>query len=134
MFIVHFLGSKFRGPLSEAILKLQETGVLQRLKDRWWKQKGGGQCIAKPAPALIELGLQNLGGVFVVLLVGSLFAISIGICEFMFKSRLSNVDKVMTVDGATEQHLIIYVLFVIVNISKKSLGRFKVCFFLLGNH
>ena len=50
------LGSKLRGPLSEAILKLQETGVLQQLKDRWWKQKGGGQCNAKPAPALIELG------------------------------------------------------------------------------
>ena len=50
------LGSKLRSPLSEAILKLQETGVLQQLKDRWWKQKGGGQCIAKPAPALIELG------------------------------------------------------------------------------
>lgn len=87
-------GSKLRGPLSEAILKLQETGVLPVLKDRWWKQKGGGQCIAKPSPAMTELGLKNLGGVFLVLVVGSLFAFMLGIGEFILKTKWASTDKV----------------------------------------
>lgn len=37
--------SPYLRPLSQAILKLQESGVLHQLKDRWWKQKrGGGAC------------------------------------------------------------------------------------------
>ncbi|KAI2801581.1 hypothetical protein BLOT_009395 [Blomia tropicalis] len=86
-------GSKFRGPLSEAILKLQETGVLQQLKDRWWKQKGGGQCVAQPSPPMAELGMRNLGGVFVVLVVGSLCALMFGFFEFFLKTHLSTLDK-----------------------------------------
>ena len=86
-------GSKLRGPLSEAILMLQETGVLQTLKDRWWKQKGGGQCTAPSSAALTELGLRNLGGVFVVLVVGSLFAFLMSVCEFLLKTRMSS-DRV----------------------------------------
>ena len=31
--------SPYRTPLSQAILQLQESGVLHTLKDRWWKQK-----------------------------------------------------------------------------------------------
>ena len=86
-------GSKFRGPLSEAVLKLQETGILQQLKDKWWKQKGGGQCVAKPSPALTELDLKNLGGVFLVLGAGVVFALIIGIGEFLVRLRLT-VDRV----------------------------------------
>lgn len=91
---VSSLGSKIRAPLSEAILKLQETGVLQQLKDRWWKHKGGGQCTSKPSTPLTELGLRNLGGVFVVLLVGSIFALLLGLCEFLVKTRMSSLDSV----------------------------------------
>lgn len=76
--------SKLRNQLSETILKLQETGVLQSLKDRWWKQKGGGQCIAKPTHPLVKLNMLNLGGVFVVLAIGTIFAISIAIGEYLF--------------------------------------------------
>ena len=31
--------SPYRTPLSQAILQLQESGVLHTLKDRWWKQR-----------------------------------------------------------------------------------------------
>ena len=76
--------SKLRNQLSETILKLQETGVLQSLKDRWWKQKGGGQCSTKPAQPLVKLNIFNLGGVFVVLATGTIFAVIISVGEYLF--------------------------------------------------
>lgn len=40
-----FSDSPSRKRINEAILKLQEMGVLLRLKDKWWKEmNGGGQC------------------------------------------------------------------------------------------
>ena len=39
------LGSPYRAPLSQAILKLHEANRLLILKNRWWKEKrGGGAC------------------------------------------------------------------------------------------
>lgn len=87
-------GSKLRAQLSEVILKLQETGVLQKLKDRWWKQKGGGQCIVTPS-TLTELGLKNLGGVFVVLVVGSIFSLILCLIELLIYTRLSTRKSVI---------------------------------------
>lgn len=87
-------GAKIRASLSEVILKLQETGVLQQLKDRWWKQKGGGQCVAAPSTPLTELGLKNLGGVFVVLVVGSFLSLMLCTIEFLIRTRLSTLDSV----------------------------------------
>lgn len=37
--------SPYRTSINEAILRLQENGILRKLKDKWWKQeRGGGQC------------------------------------------------------------------------------------------
>lgn len=84
-------GSKYRTPLSEGILKLQETGVLRTLKERWWKQKyGGGSCSSKPATPSLELGMKNVGGVFVILIVGSVFSTILAFYELItntFKER-----------------------------------------------
>ncbi|CAG2182762.1 unnamed protein product, partial [Oppiella nova] len=73
---IHLITSSlYRTPLSEAIVKLQETGVLRELKIRWWSQKsGGGACLSKPSASLQEMGLKNVGGVFIILIVGSIFA------------------------------------------------------------
>uniref|UniRef100_A0A0P4WIW3 Ionotropic glutamate receptor C-terminal domain-containing protein n=1 Tax=Scylla olivacea TaxID=85551 RepID=A0A0P4WIW3_SCYOL len=39
-------GSPYTNAISEAILNLQEEGILQALKKRWWQQKkGGGKCV-----------------------------------------------------------------------------------------
>lgn len=39
------LDYKYYDELSEAIIKLQESGKLAELKNRWWKEKyGGGSC------------------------------------------------------------------------------------------
>ena len=40
------LGSPLRGPISNAIIKLNEQGYIQNLKKKWWEnERGGGTCM-----------------------------------------------------------------------------------------
>ncbi|GFT22044.1 glutamate receptor, ionotropic kainate 2 [Trichonephila clavipes] len=85
--------------LSSGILKLQEQGVLHKLKSRWWKQKGGGKCTDKQSGRVRELTLGNVGGVFVVLIFGLGVSVLIAILEFRWKSTQwenSNKDSFWT--------------------------------------
>ncbi|KAK4337133.1 hypothetical protein RND71_043892 [Anisodus tanguticus] len=90
--------SPYLRPLSQAILKLQESGVLHQLKDRWWKQKrGGGACAddaKKASSSVTELSLGNVGGVFVVLLGGIAAALIMALFEFMWRARKVAPDRV----------------------------------------
>ena len=85
--------SPYRALLSDAILYLQEKGMLYTLKNKWWSEKyGGGSCgpkegAQKAQGAASELGLANVGGVFVVLAAGSAVAIVICILEFVWKMK-----------------------------------------------
>ncbi|XP_012273725.1 glutamate receptor ionotropic, kainate 2 isoform X1 [Orussus abietinus] len=89
--------SPFRTAISGAILKLQEEGKLHILKTRWWKERrGGGSCrddTSKSSSAANELGLANVGGVFVVLMGGMGVACVIAVCEFVWKSRKVAVEE-----------------------------------------
>lgn len=51
--------------------------MIQRLKNKWWKkEQAGGTCNANgdssedSSGSVSELGLQNVGGIFLVLLLG----------------------------------------------------------------
>lgn len=83
--------SPYRAVLSEAILQLQEKGVLHRLKDRWWKEKKDGNTSCevkeqqKSSGTASELGLDHVGGVFVVLVIGALISVFICIMEYYWK-------------------------------------------------
>lgn len=80
--------SKLRAWLSGGILKLQEDGDLHTFKERWWKQKkGGGQCAQVTSSAVKELDLGNVGGVFVVMLLGLLLSCFVAVLEFLWFSR-----------------------------------------------
>ncbi|EGK96607.1 AGAP000801-PB, partial [Anopheles gambiae str. PEST] len=89
--------SPFRTAISGAVLKLQEEGKLHILKTRWWKEKrGGGSCrddTSKSSSTANELGLANVGGVFVVLMGGMGVACVIAVCEFVWKSRKVAVEE-----------------------------------------
>jgi len=84
-------GSPYRAALSQAILKLQETNRLLILKNRWWKEKrGGGACKDEGSSSSTKansLGLENVGGVFVVLIGGLVIAAMISLCEFFWEAR-----------------------------------------------
>lgn len=86
-----FVGSPYRDLISDAILKLQEDQMLQMLYDKWWKEYGGaGKCdtgeekVRKDANALT---IANVGGVFVVLIVGLLLSPCVAAFEFVWKVR-----------------------------------------------
>ncbi|XP_023327652.1 glutamate receptor ionotropic, kainate 1 [Eurytemora carolleeae] len=72
-------GSKWRDPISLAILELQEKGTIQMLYNKWWKNTGDvctRQDKSKDSKAH-PLSVQNIGGVFVVLLCGLALAIMV---------------------------------------------------------
>lgn len=80
--------SPIRPALSRGILKLQEKGTLRNLYEKWWKQKrGGGACLASTSSAASPMSLANVGGVFVVLVSGAIFALLLAIGEFIYRAK-----------------------------------------------
>ena len=77
-------GSQLRSLVSSAIIRLREEGVIARLKKKWWQQeRGGGACQAEEAAAggVSELTLENVGGIFLVLLIGLLTGSLVAVVE-----------------------------------------------------
>ncbi|XP_046464667.1 glutamate receptor ionotropic, kainate 2-like [Daphnia pulex] len=97
-------GSPFRAVLSQAVLKMQETNRFIILKKKWWTEmRGGGACKddgSKTAASAAELGLANVGGIFVVLILGSSVALLIALGEFVWKSRKLALDEVDGGEGS----------------------------------
>ncbi|XP_022689054.1 glutamate receptor ionotropic, kainate 2-like [Varroa jacobsoni] len=90
------IGSPWRDKLSLAILDLQEKGVTQQLYNKWWKSPGltCSRDEKNKEGKANALGIGNIGGVFVVLLIGLAFAILTAIFEFIWNARNnSQVDR-----------------------------------------
>ncbi|XP_017061662.1 glutamate receptor ionotropic, kainate 2 isoform X2 [Drosophila ficusphila] len=89
-------GSPWRDKISLAILELQEKGIIQILYDKWWKNTGdvcNRDDKSKESKAN-ALGVENIGGVFVVLLCGLALAVVVAIFEFCWNSRKNlNTDN-----------------------------------------
>ncbi|KYB29341.1 glutamate receptor ionotropic, kainate 2 [Tribolium castaneum] len=79
--------SSYRNDLSAAILRLQETGKIAQLKEKWWKEKrGASNCGAqKSESAATPLNLQNVGGVFLVLFLGTGLGFCISFVELALR-------------------------------------------------
>lgn len=96
-------GSKWRDKISKGILFLQEKGVIQMYYDKWWKSHGrwpgsADDCYKKKRyldgkNVVNALGVVNIGGVFVVLLVGLAFAVMVAIAEFCWKTSSINTKS-----------------------------------------
>nr|XP_033335741.1 glutamate receptor ionotropic, kainate 2 isoform X4 [Megalopta genalis] len=82
-------GSPWRDKISLAILELQEKGVIQILYDKWWKNTGDvcNRDEKSKESKANALGVENIGGVFVVLLCGLALAILVAILEFCWNSK-----------------------------------------------
>ena len=86
--VIYFvLDSPLRDKLSMAILNLQEGGRIQVLYNKWWKSTG--KCLRddNKETKANALGVQNVGGIFVVLCVGLALAVFVAIIEFIWKSK-----------------------------------------------
>ncbi|XP_024123507.1 glutamate receptor ionotropic, kainate 5 isoform X1 [Oryzias melastigma] len=80
------LGSPFRDEITLAILQLQENNRLEILKRRWWE---GSQCPKEEDHRAKGLGMENIGGIFVVLICGLIIAVFVAIMEFVWSTRRS---------------------------------------------
>nr|CAD7259373.1 unnamed protein product [Timema shepardi] len=105
------INSPYRSLVSGAVLKLSENGVLGELKNKWWKKNGGGKCDVvsiytsentfnanQPSGeaeggANNELTMANVGGMFVVLVVGCCAAFLVAILEFLWNCRKIAVER-----------------------------------------
>ncbi|XP_014473269.1 PREDICTED: glutamate receptor ionotropic, kainate 2-like [Dinoponera quadriceps] len=91
--------SPYRTLINGAILTLGEKGTLQELKKKWWQERGGGLCKkdeTDKSASTSELGLPNVGGVFLVLMCGCGASLVIAICEFLWNIRKVAVREKIT--------------------------------------
>ncbi|XP_046988610.1 glutamate receptor ionotropic, kainate 2-like [Schistocerca americana] len=91
------LDSPFRTAVSSAVLTLQERGNLSALKTRWWKAPEGEECPSDVDTVdSAELGILNVGGVFLVLFFGTLAAFSVAVLELLWNCRTIAVEEKIT--------------------------------------
>uniref|UniRef100_A0A1I8QEN6 Uncharacterized protein n=1 Tax=Stomoxys calcitrans TaxID=35570 RepID=A0A1I8QEN6_STOCA len=86
----------YRDNFNHALLELQEQGELEKLKRKWWNEMGANLCSTKKEQADAQpLKLENLGGIYIVLIVGSVMAMIHGIISWMgFVYRKAKSHKV----------------------------------------
>ncbi|KAI5106339.1 glutamate receptor ionotropic, kainate 3, partial [Silurus meridionalis] len=77
-------GSPYRDKVTIAILSLLEDGRLHMLKEKWWS---GSSCQEDERYETGPMGIQNLGGIFIVLASGLVLSIFVAIGEFIYKLR-----------------------------------------------
>ncbi|OCT67473.1 glutamate receptor, ionotropic, AMPA 3 L homeolog isoform X2 [Xenopus laevis] len=90
-------GSALRTPVNLAVLKLSEQGILDKLKNKWWYDKG--ECGAKDSGSKDKtsaLSLSNVAGVFYILVGGLGLAMMVALIEFCYKSRAESKRMTLT--------------------------------------
>ncbi|CAG6014737.1 unnamed protein product [Menidia menidia] len=78
------LGSPYRDKITIAILSILEDGRLHMLKEKWWS---GNSCLDEERRETGPMGIQNLGGIFIVLASGLVLSVFVAIAEFIYKLR-----------------------------------------------
>lgn len=92
---LHFFGTIRFLPFATTFFFLRtcsspESGRLRDLKNRWWVERIIAQGITCPPASKgssLELDIGNVGGVFVVLIVGTGVAVLFCIIEFVWKTK-----------------------------------------------
>ncbi|XP_016096562.1 glutamate receptor ionotropic, kainate 3-like [Sinocyclocheilus grahami] len=77
-------GSPYRDKITIAILSILEDGRLHMLKEKWWSSSS---CLEDERYETGPMGIQNLGGIFIVLASGLVLSVFVAIGEFIYKLR-----------------------------------------------
>lgn len=115
-----FPDAPYRSEINRAVLKLQESGELNRLKKKWWEDLNPKNpcpvsvfCLTnsilcfkivllkeeleESGESSAELALSNVGGVFLVLGIGVAVAFVLAILEFLWNVRNVSVEEHVSV-------------------------------------
>ncbi|XP_055075680.2 glutamate receptor ionotropic, kainate 5 isoform X3 [Misgurnus anguillicaudatus] len=96
------LGSPYRDEITLGVLHMQENNRLEILKRRWWE---GGKCPKEEDHRAKGLGMENIGGIFVVLICGLIIAVFVAIMEFVWSTRRSaETDEVRPQSCSARNH------------------------------
>ncbi|XP_065556610.1 ionotropic receptor 25a-like isoform X1 [Artemia franciscana] len=77
-------GSPLKDQLNEAILKLLNLRRLESLKDKWWTENPSKAKCPAEASTSEGISIENIGGVFIVILVGIILSIIVLIIEYIY--------------------------------------------------
>ncbi|XP_045435755.1 glutamate receptor ionotropic, kainate 1 [Pipistrellus kuhlii] len=77
------MGSPLRDRVSVALLQLQEEGKLHAMKEKWWRGRGCPEA----GPEASALGVDSVGGLFVVLAAGLVLAVLVAVGELLYAAR-----------------------------------------------
>ncbi|XP_039669587.1 glutamate receptor 1a isoform X1 [Perca fluviatilis] len=94
-------GSALRIPVNLAVLKLNEQAILDKLKNKWWYDKG--ECGSKDSgrkDKTSALSLSNVAGVFYILIGGLGLAMLVALVEFCYKSRTESQRMKQSINDA----------------------------------
>ncbi|XP_075399516.1 glutamate receptor ionotropic, kainate 1 isoform X5 [Tenrec ecaudatus] len=95
------IGSPYRDKITIAILQLQEEGKLHMMKEKWWRGNGCPEEDSKEASAL---GVENIGGIFIVLAAGLVLSVFVAIGEFIYKARKNNdIEQCLSFNAIMEE-------------------------------
>ena len=82
--------SPHREIFTTEILRLKEAQKIHEWKTKWWQRElGAKECLVEEGAkgSASELTVDNVGGVFVVLIGGVVAGFFVAMCEFLWKAR-----------------------------------------------
>ncbi|XP_070188644.1 glutamate receptor ionotropic, kainate 2-like [Littorina saxatilis] len=82
--------SPYQEIFTTEILRLKEAQIIHELKVKWWQRElGAKECLVEESSkgSASELSVENVGGVFVVLMGGVVAGFFVAMCEFIWKAR-----------------------------------------------
>ncbi|KAK3099395.1 hypothetical protein FSP39_003765 [Pinctada imbricata] len=78
--------SDLRDCLTLAVLSLRESGELEKLKKKWWDERSECDAPNNKESGQAELTLNNVAGIFYILVGGLTLSVLIASIEFLYKS------------------------------------------------
>ncbi|XP_035391343.1 glutamate receptor ionotropic, kainate 1 isoform X3 [Electrophorus electricus] len=95
------IGSPYRDKVTIAILQLQEEGKLHMMKEKWWRGNG---CPEEDGREASALGVENIGGIFIVLAAGLVLSVFVAVGEFVYKARKnSDIEECVSFSEVMEE-------------------------------
>ncbi|XP_074658944.1 glutamate receptor ionotropic, kainate 2-like [Tubulanus polymorphus] len=89
-------GSPYKDSVNLALLKLQESGRLHQLYRKWFHSNSCVQDDDDKLPRHVNIGVSEIRGAFVILVLGVIVAVVVAIFECLYRAAQRSKDKKST--------------------------------------